>query len=305
MIPDTILKDEKEVRPQTFEDIVDSANIVLVDTYPLRLVYGHWFRDTVYRAKRFAKLDAAMLYGAADELYTVLFRLSNTKIKTVPGVQEELQSISKRVQDKLEYLQEAELDYDSGQSSVHPRVLELTTEGKNSMQEIAWVYQQLVRAATKSIAVKDTDCLSPLMELVLAVTESTNAKRDFNPRYNPDYESRYEDSHKDEQLVATALCLSVMEQTPCAIVSIDSDINRIFRYSIEYLRISGLEGAGMLLKKIEHIPVRSYFIDPKGNPSEQISSSVLLSDPKYPTPYMQQRQPAIETRLAGVNLKQL
>lgn len=94
--------------------------------------------------------------------------------------------------------------------------------------------------------------------MVLSVASKTGAKIDTGKRYNPEREKNVRDFHTDEQIVATALCLSIFENKSVAILTRDRDIKRILFNTLSYVSYLGRKEYTEMMKSSARRGIKLY-----------------------------------------------
>ena len=111
--------------------------------------------------------------------------------------------------------------------------------------------------------------------MVIAVSDIADSKNDFEKHYKAWAEGRY-DLHTDEQLVATALCVSVVLKKPVAILTGDSDIWHITGDVLNAVARAGVPGVYTILNAVSENPVRIYFSGKDGQIEKKADTSGLV-----------------------------
>ena len=232
----------------SFEEILEREEYVLVDTS----VSGSkensgWYRKFVYDADSFSDIDEGVFRERIIGLDFFNSFLRNSNIYTSRGVSFEIENGRNMVQEKIRYLEDRASEdsflMEFSDRGVFRRRLRRKDHNSNGteppqkelLREIQNLYHKAyVQSRRAVLETEEENTYEYLENLVLKVTEHTNAKKDFGPRYGEFVREDKEDFHTDEQLVSLALYSSVMGNESC-IITRDSDFERILNNTLSYL----------------------------------------------------------------------
>lgn len=249
-------------------DILKTEPLVLADTGISREFICEW-PEGLFIANSFAKLNQTQLGLAIQNVEYLLGWYGQPNVFTVDGVAAELQRVYGIVHEKLTWLNSN--DRMSNRRTDHGHAAKRSArmsssnseeggegnEGKVLLESLTKAYFKVQKAALKRVVKRsDETAYKKLEGIVLEIAARTSAKLGREGRH-----LRYHaptDLYADEQLVASAIYLSAVEDKRCAIVSIDSDIYRLANDTLEYLRFSTVSGLNDFFRHSASPPVLVY-----------------------------------------------
>lgn len=246
------------------DDILEQEQLILTDN---SFISGSnsssstWYYDNIYPAKRFSDLGIGALNDALELYENTLLWLPNPNVYTTSGVVDEMRNFRDILNDKLSWFREFESkgSLHSGKSHKYNDDLE-ASEKRKLLEDFCKLYHNVVKLADRSVFKPSyKEEFKALENIVTEVTRHTGAKIDFEFRYRG-FPKKYGDTHADEQLVAAALYSSIIDNVPSTIVTGDSDIERIFLNTLNYLKNANLQGFKNLLRLVEKNPIHIYFV---------------------------------------------
>ena len=214
---------------------------------------GQWYRNGIAPATTYSSLngqDVLLGHNASKDLRDWL---AHEKVHTVWRVQDEIREFSEIIKRKEEKLF----------SDSSTRELADFDHVRLRLSEIAKNYAAATQYAKDVVVPSDIHKSKFIYELVLKVSADTSAKKDYGHRYGREKSNR-PDRKTDEQLVAMALYLSMIEKKRTAIVSSDSDIGRLLTYATHYLIDLARDEVKPYVDRLKSNPVRSYFVKDVG-----------------------------------------
>ncbi len=267
--------------PVALDDILAEEPLILTDT---GLYATSWYQEDVYDISLFSEINKDVLCNQQIALQNLFNWFSHPNVFTTERVVREIKRIKELVREKLIYL-----------NSFEKRAIKKTRKkimkdsdgyreiNKKLLQDICFQYIQIIKIASNSVLKPEyTKGFNILYELVLRVAKETGAKINFDSLYL-DFRPPAEDFHTDEQLVATALYISVFDKKSSCIITNDSDITRILVNTYNYS--ANMHDKGNILKAqisraLKENPIHVYFL--KDNiPLNFIDTSLLVNPHQF------------------------
>ena len=248
----------------SFESILQIEPLILIDTGIKDYTNPRWYKDKVYYASKFSQLDKSVLEQNLGILEKFKTQLSEPTVYTTKKVVEEIGGFVDIITEKLVTLNRFEnLRHERKNNRRYDKYDD--SQEKKLLQELCFLYDQIYRLAShKVLKIENPKSFHGLEQIVLA-TGIFGGKKDFTDRYGMRTKKKAEDRHTDEELVATALYLSITEGKQSCIVTPDSDIKRLLLKTKEYLTDKKTEDNEVYLKALTKNPVRVYFMKEGGS----------------------------------------
>ena len=257
----------------SFERIIDKEGYLICDTSAVsQLALSS---KKVYQTKSFSDFSLDLIEKEIEKISIFLEFMENPKILFTSKVSEEIRSIRDNLGNKIHFLRENYNLRRNGRKSCDEKPIE-----QIKLEEIHELYNELHRASRRSVFFPgQRQIYSFLEKIVLSVTRNTDAKIDYGFFYRKDDKPRKrEDLHADEQLVAAALYLSAFERRNGGILTRDSDIKRILRNTLFYLKNSGQQGYIEIISLLRKNPISLYH-------AEENMEAKLLIDSSWAYPF--------------------
>ena len=247
------------------EDILEQEQLILTDNSFIaggNTMNSPWYYEDMYHVKKFLDLSINSLNNALELYEGTMLWLQNPHVYTTSGVIDEMKTFRDILNGKLSWLR----TYDARGSPSHNKPpqdndADLETDEKRELlEDVCKLYHQTVKLADKKEFKAQYQTEYGAVENIVAeITRHTGAKIDFEFRYKK-YPKKYEDTHADEQLVAAAIYSSIIDNVSSAIVTADSDIERIFSNTWSYFKNSNAQGFENVLRLVEKNPIHIYFL---------------------------------------------
>ncbi len=265
---------------QNFQRILDREQVILTDNNLQFSGDSGWYENEVYHARRFSSIKLDILSGTITSLEERLWWLSHPNVYITEKILEEVKRFTYVISNKLISLNRPErlsspsrqrdyqhrhktLDgHDSHEGSGHGRSDYESSGQRQLMESIGFLYKEIVRISKKSIfKPARRGVLISLENVVETITAHTAAKFDFYDfcANSENTAKKYEDLHADEQLVATALYISLVDMTSNCIVTKDRDIRKILVNILNYLSHAETMEANHILSALIEKPISVYF----------------------------------------------
>ena len=222
----------------TLQSVLQQADYVLCDNSTFGQGKGSdWYWDFIYPIHRFSELDFNSIQRQIEYTKSSLNLLAHPKTFVVSGVSSEILTIVNILSDKISFLlgeEKRSLRRSGKRFTDHSENESVEKVMLNELCNLLHVsYQQSKRS---ELARRNNEKYNFLERIVLSVTENTGAKVDYEKVYHPNRgPKKVEDFHTSEQLIATALYLSVSESKSCSILTRNSNIRRILFNTLSYL----------------------------------------------------------------------
>lgn len=230
--------------------ILDQHGRIFSDSSIYRSSRG-WYARYVYDAE-LSQLDVRRLAEVNDSLEKEIDWWNQPQTFSVGKVIDEMDRFHQILRGKLGYFRR-KLNRNRGFKQRTPVAME------HPFFEICDNYGTILHKAFASLyKPREQDVFAVLENLVMGVGAGTSAKRDFSSKYGTNRGKNRIDLHTDEQVVAAALYSSVVENTPCAIVTPDSDHQRLLAEVQKYL--NQREDLGQISAALRGNPIRVYFV---------------------------------------------
>lgn len=243
--------------------IVEEEPVVFLDTCVIPGSLFSLFRD-VNKFREVSLPGLSVLNQEVSELVTLW---SHKNTYSTPKVLTELNKLVVKLYCQFKYLKsEEKKEYLPRWKQDDYRELK-SIMGREEMHGVCSLYRkQLLGTAELSLySPSDQEIFELLEHKVIEIGKENSVKR-YSPKRNGKA-----DLHTDEQLVATALYHSLIEKSSSAIVSKDSDIQRLlvqtqicFNEHSDFWRIS---------RALKDNPVRVYFVIGKGKVECNVDTS--------------------------------
>lgn len=240
----------------TFEDVLSRESYVICDSALTSVVNLEWYWDGVYRARNFAGINSEYVKKEREYLESFLDLLTNPKVLVSEGVSLELQRARNMIGDKIKYLREM------GKLEKKKRKYHRGETQTELLSEVHALFHESFKEARRtSFSPGQKSEYGVLEKIVLSVTKHTNAKIDLDEFYEHRAKPKNtEDFHTDEQIVAVALYLSVIENGEGCILTKDSDIKRILKNTLSYLALSNAKDSNEFFSLTKTNGIRIYFV---------------------------------------------
>jgi len=229
----------------------------------------HWFREGVYSARLYYEMDTELLNQALESSKFAKDFFSHPNVKTVPKKLDEIAEFTELLYDKLITINNIERSRRKKTSTSYRRkkINKATEKIKDGMEnrklfsDICFENQQLEKTARKSLIIPDDREKYTILERVVKLIDyATGAKINYSERYG-EIRSEKQDDNSDEQLVATALYLSIFDNTPVSVLSGDSDIKRLLYRTVNCLYFIDTNNTSFFQEKLRQNPIKVFFCD--------------------------------------------
>ncbi|MFH1376734.1 MAG: hypothetical protein ABIH25_03795 [Candidatus Woesearchaeota archaeon] len=238
------------------DEILEKHDIVLLDTGVTTSRNTHsWYEDHVFYAKYFSQLDSNLLSEVCENVETAKRLFLNPKIVTTEGVAYEIANHGKIAKDKLSWLRQRE-KLRSRKDKMRQDDYDFYTALKaNSLADVCFSLHKFHKDALKKIFnPDDRNKYNEIEKMVMNVVNNSGIKRESFSVYG-----EMGKFFTDEQLVASALYLSIVDNKNTAIISTDSDIPIILLKVKEYCSLENRCGC-KVLEKLCRNPIQPYLI---------------------------------------------
>lgn len=240
-----------------FETLLEEKPILFSDT-AVNKEFGNWYRESVSGSQFMGEVDIGGLEKGIDSAKWFKWWFSQSPILTTTCVVQELNRFRKKLRLKLKKLQTKDQIYHTMHGRDYARKVEL-------FKLVASLYREVCIAAREAVfRPLEPKKFSALEEVVLAVSENTDSKRDYTHRYEKDPGRKPDDLRADESLVAAALYVSLVDNEPCTIVSADSDIRRLLLTTCKLIANGEIPGGNDFYEALRKFHIRVYFSTKEG-----------------------------------------
>jgi len=240
----------------TFDDVLQKEDRIFTDTEISPQEPFGWYY-TVYDAKAYSQLNQDLLFQVLKSAEEMREWMSHPRVKATARVADEIKRFRDIIRNKLKFLNRYERQMLRGkrravQDSVGRDM------GKDLLESIGFVYHQIFgKARHKQFKPDNQQMFSYLEQMVLDVAATTDAKRDHAANYGK-LPSQAEDLHGDESLVAAALYTALVDFQPSAIVTLDSDIQRLLEITLRKLASGEIKDTYDVADAARHNNIRVY-----------------------------------------------
>jgi len=242
----------------TIDNILEQENTILMDGSAGMLNTNDWYKEGICGSKTFSQIPEQELrqgiraYNRGVELF------SNPKVRTTEKVAQEMAEFERILREKLTRVTEIEAGI-SSRTTLGAQYIDVREARRKLFEELCSTYGRMIELARKSVFLPgDRALLEKLESAAITVAENTDAKKDFAKR-NGQQRRKNKDSHADEQLVATAIYLSVAERRQNCIITGDSDLGRILTDCKHFVLKSTDPNCRVIAEQLATSPVRIYF----------------------------------------------
>jgi len=260
-----------------FEEIVNNESLILIDSGLSTGKPGEaWYRIGVYEAKKYSELDADILHKWIAELRDLSNLLLRPNIRTVEKVVDEFVYTRELLREKLIKLNGRQMTIKKLHRDKYriQQGCEETEFKKGLLEELCFLYHEVQRVAKRTVLDHfDQNKFNLLERAVISIAEVSWAKRDFSYPYKNSFRKKEGDSHTDEQLVAAALYLSILDGTESCILTKDSHIKRILKNAYAYLTCNEIPINKIVLEALREKPIRAYFVKGQGTVDLEVDTS--------------------------------
>lgn len=244
-----------------FDEILKHEDYVICDYSISSKEKGiGWYENSIYDINRFSELDFSSTEKEIESMKSFLSLLSNSKVLVTSGISCEIFTMVNLLRNKIKHLS---LRKDPPKHSGKRFTRDANEEsiGERMLNEIYnFLNESYAQSRRSEFSPAQKQVYSFLEKIVLGVAEHTGVKIDYGKVYNPNRKpKKVEDFHTDEQLVATALYLSVFEGKSGCILTRDSDIRRILFYTQSYLSYFDKTEYKEILDSIVKNRIRIYY----------------------------------------------
>lgn len=259
-----LMVDNQEI--VSLDEIVANENFIIADTGAGRRMKGQWYAEGLYDKKYFGDVDTPLLEDISTDLGSMDFLFKSNGTYTVPKVVQELTRFSDLLKHKLDKLILFSNAYGKHKKRKGKEnsedYSEAELENKRLLSDISFRTMAITKKASRRIiAPQSPEIFRGILNLVNNVGKIPGVKKNFNQRYNQTDYRKNPDLHADEEIAAMSIYLSAIENTSNAIVTSDSDIQRLVCYSITRLEKMGRWSGVRDL--IQDCPLRVYFMKPE------------------------------------------
>ena len=230
MTSNLILNAVSQSRPRakifTSDEILQRSDYVLLDTC-VSTSDGDWYSGTFLGLNKKSEFSLGSIEKEIESARRFADFLENPNVLVTPGVSQEILSFVDRLKKNID-LVKIKAGFRRGW---------LKREDLEKLSEFYELQEtRYYKCKESEFFPREKTEYDFLEKIVLGVTEETHAKIDYGKVYHPDRRTEKRvDFHTDEQLVASALYLSVAEDKSCAIITRDTDIKRILFNTLSYL----------------------------------------------------------------------
>lgn len=239
----------------TFEDILEREGYAICDASIISPSNLNWYWEGVYRARNFSGINSEYVEGEAEYLKYFIEFLQNQNVFVARGVSLQIQRARYMVADKIKYLKmrekkDRDWKHQNGENKI------------NLLQEVHDLFHSSFRETKRvSFLPKQRQKYNDLERIVMSVTEQTRAKVDLDEVYEQRAKpKRVQDFHADEQTVAAALYLSIIENRKGCILTRNLNIERILTNTLSYFFYSGNSQFNNFFSITRENEIRIYFV---------------------------------------------
>ena len=234
----------------SFEQILNQEDFILIDTNVLSCIFSDSYRDKIYPAKKFLDLDERLLENVNEGTKLVGLWVREPKIHTTTKVSEEFEQFVDILNHKLKMLNWYEKSKRSNLKRDYYHGDMSPVRQQELMEEICWRYQTILKILKKSIYRPEENRVFKVLErMILELSEYSGVKNDLRDERIM-IPKKYEDLHADEQLIAVSVYLSTIKNTSSAIITADSDIEKILKKTMELLFDFGTREGNVMLASL-------------------------------------------------------
>jgi len=207
--------------------VLESGEILFLDSGFFSR--GHsFFQNLLYGKERFHQLDSHGLQLLNAVLSKSVRYLSFPHTFSTPKVVQEMERTVDMLANKWFYLIRQENRNQTQRWKPHGPQEGRSRYGKDLLSRACAYYREIAqRTRTSLFPVQDAETFETLERAIIQIGEKSKAKINYATGEEKARQSKRVDLHTDEQLVAAAMYISLIEQAPCSIVSADSDIQRL------------------------------------------------------------------------------
>ena len=222
----------------TLQEVFQQADYILCDNSTFGQGKGgdlYW--DFIYPIHRFSELDFNSTQRQLEYTKSSLNLLAHPKTFVVSGVSSEILTLANILSGKISFLlREEEMSLRRSGKRFTDRFENESVE-KAMLNELFRLLHLSYQQSKKSeFSPRQIEKYNFLEKIVLSVAENTGAKIDYDAVYHPNRgPKKVEDFRTSEQLVTTALYLSVSENKSCTLLTRNSGIRRILFNTLSYL----------------------------------------------------------------------
>lgn len=243
----------------TFDEILRQESYVICDSSLTSISSPDWYQGWVYDARFFSEIKRDILEAEIMDLKYFLEVLRNPIVFTTKGVLYELKNARDMIGDKLKFLNKQE-NLVGGKNR---KRLHRGDNQKILLQQILDTFYESSRQSESSVFFpRQKFQYNALERIVLKVTKHTDSKIDLDELY-PEKRAKpkkVQDFHTDEEIVASALYLSVIDSRMGCILTRDSDIRRILMNTLTYMSLSDVKGLHDIRNTVKKNRIRIYYV---------------------------------------------
>lgn len=213
-------------------EIIETEKDIFLDTGARRRgrtpEEADWFGCHAFLAERFTDLDRLLLNYVLEtyKLQGDMLKLLN--VYTTAGVTAEMERFVKIVDYKMQELKEQEKSYHKNIKRIWPG----HNKNKQLLSNILFTLMQNQRRANFRIfKPENLKIFKTLEKKVIAIGQETKSK----VKSNADYGLPNTEEHNDEEIVASTIYHSLLDNKPSIILTCDGDIGRLLRNSTRHL----------------------------------------------------------------------
>lgn len=249
----------------TFDEILEREDNVICDLSITSAEGPSWFEESIYPVNRFSELDPVPTLNQIELTKVFLDVLGHPNTVVSEGIPLKILAAVNLISDKIGYLSGREAYRRKTSNKRVPKVPRGVDEErveKSVLKEACNVfYDSYVQARRVRFSPRQKRAYGFLEEVVLSVTEHTQAKIDFGMRYKSGGETNgFNDSHTDEQLVTIAMYLSAFENKHSGILTRDSDIGRILVNTLSFLSYQSCQWYKEILSSVKRNEIKVYYM---------------------------------------------
>lgn len=242
------------------DEILKKHDNVLLDTgVTTSSKVSSWYENHVFYARNFSQLDSNLLSEVYENVETAKRLFLNPKIFTTEGVAYEIANHGKIVKDKLSWLRKREKLRSRKDKMRQDDYDYYTALRANSLADICFsLYRCYKEALKKSFCPADRKKYNEIEKIVMKIVNNSGIKREPSSACWENNEMC--EYPADEQLISSALYLSIIDNKNSAIISTDSDIPIILLKVKEYCSSENIRCGCKVLEKLCRNPIQPYLI---------------------------------------------
>lgn len=212
---------------KNLDEILNEEEIVIADSGVQDRKNSPMFRERLYYERTFSRADIISLQMFLECMRGRVEIFRKEKVITVDKVAKELVNFRDILVDKKKAMMRYSGIAEREKKYVDDAYNHSAEENEHILDEICnEAHRACLLAKSRVFIPEDKEKFLALEKIALAAAEIPGVKIDFSERYGCEPNTK-EDLHTDERIVATAFYISMFNEKPNAIITVDSDIFRI------------------------------------------------------------------------------